>query len=244
MSNSFSVNLKRQASIPPQLGAWSREITQSRRKVSIPFRGERAQLTQTTGSTIEPERKSCVRYITGDGADCAIVSTRQPCWSIQSCPIHSPKATRQRGSTPPRDTPTSLRTTFAANLKNQQMRLRSSRRGAKRGETKKKNCSRADDPFCVAAGGRPRTGCGGGEEFMHQHDCATPESAVSAASGRQYACTETRMATRPLHSSNRNWSWAGTGGLHMTIHSSEFVRVEMRRILELPVSFPALHARV
>lgn len=55
--------------------------------------------------------------------------------------------------------------------------------------------------------GHTSKSCGGGEEFMHQHDSATPECAASAANNGQYACTETYMATsQEQHSSNWNWT--------------------------------------
>lgn len=97
------------------------------------------------------------------------------------CQIHSPKALRH-GTLRRLYARLSLRPEKPADAP------RSSRRGANGGEQTKKRKTAAEltsvDPFCVAAGGRPRTGCGGGEEFLHQHDCATPESAASAANRR------------------------------------------------------------
>lgn len=205
MSNSFSVNLKWQASIPPR-GASSRHHAKQKKSFNSPLGEPNGIDSNLLKLPVRrpPPRTEILRSLQYSRQqrrlyDHIHTSTMLKYHSDSSkgrrtpvsCRIHSPKATRQRGITPPRDTPTSLRTTFAATWKKKKPAdaPRSSRRGAKRGEKKKRKTAAeltSVDPFCVAAGGRPRTGCGGGEEFMHQHDCATPESAASAANRRQY----------------------------------------------------------
>lgn len=127
--------------------------------------------------------------------------------------------------------PVAGRSVYLYLRENQQMRL------VLHSEEQKKLTS--VDLFCVAAGRRPRTGCGGGgEEFMHQHDSATPEYAASTANSRQYACTETYMATRQeQHSSNRNWTWTETGQDRTGSSSIQVWLLEIIRILDLPIKY-------